>query len=120
RRPGEAADAVFDRRDPARFAAARIDDVNLPLVVAVGGEGQFRAVVRPGRRRARLLGVAGQLPRVAALHVGGPGFGVVVVVVPVCFAHGVGDPLAGGRDPRPAGALQRDELVDRRHGTGVP
>ena len=77
------------------FAAARIDQVNLPLVVAVRDEREPRSVGRPGRRRcstsSRWSAAASpdRARRRARSRCGS-------VLVPVRLAHGVGDPAPSG------------------------
>ena len=51
---------------------------------------------------------------VAGGDVGDPDLRLVGVLVPVRLAHGVGHELAVGRDRRRTGALERDQLIDRR------
>ena len=85
RRPREAVHAVFQRRERLGFAAARADQINLPLVGPIGGERELRSVGRPGGGVARLFRV-GQLARRAGPGVGQPDLRVVRVVVPVGLA----------------------------------
>jgi hypothetical protein len=87
-RPGEPIDALLFRRHHVGFTRARIDQVDLPLVLAVRHERQATAVGRPFRLGARLLGEC-QLPGRAGLRIGQPDLSVICILVPIGLANGV-------------------------------
>ncbi len=96
-RPGERRDALLGGGDGLGLAAPDVNPVDLLLARAVRQEAERPSVSGPGGRVARALRV-GQLPRRAGGHLRQPDLGLVGVLVPVRFAHGIGHQPAVRRD----------------------
>ena len=81
-RPGDRPDAVLLRGQLRRLAAGRRDHIDLPLAVAIAGEGQPARIGRPLRPAAALL-AAGQLVPFAGGGDGDPDLRNEIVLVPI-------------------------------------
>ncbi len=118
RRPHRLRGVLLEIREAQGLPAVQRQDVELLVIaVAVGREGDTRAVGRPAGRAVRLL-AGGQLPRRGGAVDGGqPDRAAIRVLLPVDRVDGVGDRLPVRRETR---VRRPDDVVEilRAHGRG--